>query len=148
MDRFALSVANWLVGNPEDAAVLEATFLGPELVFTSDATVAVAGAELPPKVDGEPRATWTPFNVKKGPTMAFDFLKSGARAYIAVSGGIDVPVVLGSRSTYTLGALGGFHGRKPAAGDELALGVGVAAQKAAPSRTSCVACPALPLNCA
>jgi biotin-dependent carboxylase-like uncharacterized protein len=127
MDRFSLSVANWLVGNPEDAAVLEATFLGPELEFTADATVAVAGAELPPKVDGEPRATWTSFTVRKGQTLAFDFLKSGARAYVAVSGGIDVPIVLGSRSTYTLGALGGFQGRKLAAGDELALGVGVAA---------------------
>jgi biotin-dependent carboxylase-like uncharacterized protein len=128
MDRFSLSVANWLVGNPEDAAVLEATFLGPELEFTADATVAVAGAELPPKVDGEPRATWTSFAVKKGQTLAFDFLKSGARAYVAVSGGIDVPVVLGSRSTYTLGALGGFQGRKLAAGDELALGAGAAAE--------------------
>src|SRR6202021_237792 len=66
MDRFALSVANWLGGNPEDAAVLEATFLGPELEFTSDATVAVAGAELPPKVDGEPPAPGTSFNAKKG----------------------------------------------------------------------------------
>jgi biotin-dependent carboxylase-like uncharacterized protein len=127
MDRFSLSVANWLVGNPEDTAVLEATFLGPELEFTSDATVAVAGAELPPKVDGEPRATWTSFHVKRGQTLAFDFLKSGARAYVAVSGGIDVPVVLGSRSTYTLGALGGFQGRKLFAGDELALGAGAAA---------------------
>src|SRR3984885_11281325 len=112
MDRFSLSVANWLVGNPDDPAVLEAPFLGPELEFTSDATVAVAGAELPPKVDGEPRATWTSFIVKKGQTLAFDFLKAGARAYIAVSGGVDVPVVLGSRSTYTLGALGGYQGRK------------------------------------
>src|ERR1700740_75448 len=57
MDRFAVSVANWLVGNSEDAAVLEATFLGPELEFTSHAAVAIAGAELPPKVDGEARAT-------------------------------------------------------------------------------------------
>lgn len=129
MDRFALSVANWLVGNPEDAAVLEATFLGPELEFTSDATVAVAGAELPPKVDGEARATWTSFHIKKGQMLAFDFLKGGARAYIAVSGGIDVPVVLGSRSTYTLGALGGFQGRKLLGGDELALGVGAPASE-------------------
>ena len=57
MDRFALRVGNLLVGNTEDAAVLEATFLGPQLEFTSDATVAVTGAELPPRVDGEPRAT-------------------------------------------------------------------------------------------
>ena len=72
MDRFALCAANWLVGNKEDAAVLEATFLGPELEFTSDAMVAVTGAELPPKVDGQPRATWTSFKVKKGQTLAFD----------------------------------------------------------------------------
>src|SRR5271169_6141008 len=122
MDRFALRAANLLVGNAEDAAVLEASFLGPELEFTSDATVAVTGAELPPKVDGQSRATWTSFKIGKGQTLAFDFLKSGARAYVAISGGVDVPVVLGSRSTYTLGALGGFQGRKLAAGDELALG--------------------------
>jgi biotin-dependent carboxylase-like uncharacterized protein len=124
MDRFALCAANWLVGNKEDAAVLEATFLGPELEFASDATVAVTGAELPPKIDGQSRATWTSFKVKKGQTLAFDFLKAGARAYIAISGGIDVPVVLGSRSTYTLGALGGYQGRKLAVGDELPLGAG------------------------
>ncbi len=127
MDRLALRAANLLVGNAEDAAVLEASFLGPELEFTSEATVAVTGAELPPKVDGAPRATWTSFNVKKGQRLAFDFLKSGARAYIAISGGVDVPVVLGSRSTYTLGALGGHHGRKLAAGDKLELGAGAGA---------------------
>ena len=55
MDRFALRAANMLVGNDERAAVLEAVFTGPELEFTGDATVAVTGAELPPKVDGEPR---------------------------------------------------------------------------------------------
>ena len=136
MDRFALCAANWLVGNKEDAAVLEATFLGPELEFTSDATVAVTGAELPPKLDGQPRATWTSFKVKKGQTLAFDFLKAGARAYIAISGGVDVPVVLGSRSTYALGALGGYRGRKLAAGDELALGSGgeVAEGRMVPAR--------------
>jgi biotin-dependent carboxylase-like uncharacterized protein len=127
MDRFALRAANLLVGNAEDAAVLEATFLGPELEFTADATVAVTGAELPPKVDGAHRATWSSFTVTKGQTLAFDFLKTGARAYIGVSGGIDVPVVLGSRSTYTLGALGGHQGRKLAAGDELPLGEGAGA---------------------
>lgn len=127
MDRFALCAANWLVGNTEDMAVLEAAFLGPELEFTSDATVAVTGAELPPKVDGQRQPTWTSFKVKRGQTLAFDFLKAGARAYIAISGGVDVPVVLGSRSTYTLGALGGHHGRKLAAGDELPLGEGPAA---------------------
>ena len=129
MDNFALTSANLLVGNKEGAAVLEAVFMGPELKFTDDATVAVTGAELPPKVDGEARETWTAFKVKKGQTLSFDFLKKGARAYIAVSGGVDVPVVLGSRSTYTLGALGGFKGRKLEAGDKLPVGKGRGARE-------------------
>jgi biotin-dependent carboxylase-like uncharacterized protein len=122
MDRFALRAANMLVGNEEGAAVLEAVFMGPELQFAADAMVAVTGAELPPKVDGDLRQTWTAFRVKAGQILSFDFLKSGARAYIAIQGGIDVPVVLGSRSTYTLGALGGYDGRKLAAGDSLRIG--------------------------
>jgi biotin-dependent carboxylase-like uncharacterized protein len=122
MDRFALRAANMLVGNEEGAAVLEAVFMGPELEFTADALVAVTGAELPPKLAGEAQPTWTAFKVKSGQVLSFDFLKAGARAYIAVQGGIDVPVVLGSRSTYTLGALGGHEGRKLAAGDTLPTG--------------------------
>jgi biotin-dependent carboxylase-like uncharacterized protein len=122
MDRFALRAANLLVGNDEGAAVLEAVFMGPELEFTADATVAVTGAELPPKVNGEARETWTSFRVKAGQVLSFDFLKKGARAYIAISGGIEVPVVLGSRSTYALGALGGHEGRKLQAGDQLPVG--------------------------
>jgi biotin-dependent carboxylase-like uncharacterized protein len=122
MDRFALRAANLLVGNDEGAAGLECVFMGPELEFTSPATVAVAGAELTPKVNGSPRATWTSFAVKAGDTVSFDFLKSGARAYVAISGGIDVPVVLGSRATYPLGALGGHNGRSLQAKDELAVG--------------------------
>jgi biotin-dependent carboxylase-like uncharacterized protein len=129
MDRFALRCANLLVGNKEGAAVLEAVFMGPELKFTEDATVAVTGADLPPKVDGEAKPLWTSFKVKKGQTLSFDYLKKGARAYIAISGGIDVPVVLGSRSTYTLGALGGFKGRKLDAGDKLPVGKGRAVKE-------------------
>jgi biotin-dependent carboxylase-like uncharacterized protein len=122
MDRYALRAANLLVANHEGDAVLEATFQGPELRFTHDQIVAVTGAELPPKVDGTPRPTWTSFTVKAGQVLSFDFLKRGARAYIAVAGGIDVPVVLGSRSTYALGALGGFEGRPLRPGDKLAVG--------------------------
>jgi len=122
MDRHALAAANLLVGNAEGAAVLEAVFMGPEIEFTEDTMVAVTGAELPPKLDGEPRETWTSIKVKRGQKLSFDFLKRGARAYIAVAGGIDVPLVLGSRSTYALGALGGFRGRKLEAGDELPVG--------------------------
>lgn len=124
MDMLSLAAANLLVGNPAGAAVLEAVFMGPELEFTADATVAVTGADLPPKVDGVEQPCWTSFPVKKGQVLSFAFLKAGARAYIAVSGGFDVPVVLGSRSTYTLGALGGFEGRKLQAGDVLPVGAG------------------------
>ena len=127
MDRHALAAANLLVGNEVGAAVLEAVFMGPELEFTDDAMVAVTGAELPPKLDGAARETWTSFKVKRGETLSFDFLKQGARAYIAIAGGIDVPVVLGSRSTYALGALGGFKGRKLEIGDELPVGRAAAA---------------------
>lgn len=124
MDMLSLAAANLLVGNAAGDAVLEAVFLGPELEFTADATVAVTGADMPPKVDDQEQATWTSFKVRKGQVLSFGFLKAGARAYIAVSGGIDVPVVLGSRSTYTLGALGGFKGRKLEAGDVLPVGAG------------------------
>lgn len=122
MDRFATRIANLLVGNDPGAALLEATFMGPELEFTQDATVAVTGGELPPKVNGEERPTWESFPVKAGDRLSFGYLKGGARAYIAISGGIDVPVVLGSRTTYVLGALGGFEGRVLKAGDELPIG--------------------------
>ena len=122
MDRYALRAANLLVGNEEGAAVLETVFMGPELEFTEDLRVAVTGAELPPKLNGEPRDTWSAFAVKAGDVLSFDYLRSGARAYIAVGGGIDVPVALGSRSTYVIGALGGLEGRNLQAGDVLPVG--------------------------
>ena len=122
MDRYSLSAANLLVGNDEGDAALEAVFMGPELRFTEDRMVAVTGAELPPKLDGKEQPTWTALPVKAGQVLSFGYLKSGARAYIAVSGGIDVPVILGSRSSYLLGALGGFEGRTLKAGDVLPVG--------------------------
>ncbi|MHB0950834.1 MAG: 5-oxoprolinase subunit C family protein [Allorhizobium sp.] len=122
MDRLAMKAANLLVGNEEGAAGLEAVFIGPKLEFTEDAMVAVTGADMPIKVDGEEKPGWTAFKVKAGQVLTFDFLKTGARIYIAVSGGIDVPLALGSRSTYAIGALGGFKGRPIAIGDELPVG--------------------------
>lgn len=122
MDRLALRTANLLVGNDEGAAGLESVFVGPELEFTQDAMVAVCGAELPPKLDGAPRETWTAFPVKAGQVLSFDFLKSGARAYVAISGGINTPPMLDSRSTYAIGALGGVEGRAVQPGDTLPLG--------------------------
>ncbi|MFN4128224.1 MAG: biotin-dependent carboxyltransferase family protein [Paracoccaceae bacterium] len=133
MDRFALRAANMLVGNDEGAAVLEAVFLGPELEFTAPATVAVTGGDLPPKLNGDERGTWEAFPVKAGDRLSFGFLKSGARAYIAVTGGIDVPVKLGSRSTYTLGVLGGHEGRALKAGDSLPVGQGAGSKGAIPA---------------
>jgi biotin-dependent carboxylase-like uncharacterized protein len=129
MDRFALAAANRLVGNGEGEAGLEAVFMGPEIRFTADAVVAVTGADLPPRLDGVEQPSWTALAVKAGQVLSFGFLKAGARAYIAVAGGIDVPVVLGSRSTYALGALGGHEGRPLKAGDVLPLGKATGAAK-------------------
>ena len=122
MDRYALRVANLLVGNDEGVAALETVFMGPELAFTEDRLVAVTGADLPPTVDGVEQPMWTSFIVKAGQVLTFQYLKSGARAYIAVAGGIDTPAALGSRSTYPIGALGGVDGRAIAAGDSIPLG--------------------------
>lgn len=130
MDRLALRAANMLVGNDEGAAGLEAVFVGPELEFTEDATVAVCGADLPARVNGDEQPGWTAFDVKAGDLLSFDFLKSGARAYIAISGGIDTPTSLGSRSTYAIGALGGVDGRAIQPGDSLPLGADKASGKA------------------
>lgn len=124
MDRFALRCANMLVGNDEGAAALEAVFIGPELEFTEDAVVAVTGADMAPKVDGETHEPWSSFEVRKGQTLSFDVLKGGARAYIAVAGGIDTPPMLGSRSTYVIGSLGGVDGRPVEPGDALPVGEG------------------------
>jgi biotin-dependent carboxylase-like uncharacterized protein len=122
MDRLALRAANLLVGNDEGAAALEAVFVGPELEFTADGVIAVTGADMPLKIDGEDQPGWTALSVKAGQVLSFGFLKSGARIYIAFAGGVDVPVALGSRSTYVIGALGGFNGRSLAAGDDLPIG--------------------------
>ena len=129
MDRMALRAANLLVGNDEGAAGLEAVFVGPEIEFTADAVVAVTGADMPVMVDGEEREGWSAVAVKAGQVLSFGFLKDGARIYIAVSGGIDTPPALGSRSTYAIGALGGIDGRAIAAGDELPVGTAARAKE-------------------
>ena len=122
LDQQSLLLANLLVGNDAGAAVIECTLLGPELQFDAPATVAVTGAEARVKVNGAEVPRNESFSVQAGDTLSFDFMKLGARMCIAVAGGIDVPVVLGSRSTYGLGAFGGFNGRKLMAGDKLPVG--------------------------
>ena len=133
LDQHAFCLANLLVGNDEGAAVIEGTLLLPQLKFLSDAVVAVAGAEVEVRVEGKTVPGNTSFSVRQGETLSFGFIKSGARAYVAVAGGIDVPVVLGSRSTYGLGAFGGFQGRKLLSGD--VLPVGTPKRPATPGRT-------------
>lgn len=122
MDRMALRAANLLVGNDEGAAALEAVFMGPELVFDQDTVIAVTGAEMPLELDGLEQPGWTALAVRAGQTLSFGYLKAGARIYIAVAGGIDVPLVLGSRSTYLVGIMGGFAGRALEVGDRLPIG--------------------------
>ncbi|CAB3795205.1 biotin-dependent carboxyltransferase family protein [Pararobbsia alpina] len=122
LDQYALRAANLLVGNPEGAAALECTLLGAQLLFHADALIAVTGAEMAPKIDGVVQACNVALRIKAGSTLAFDYVKGGARAYVAVGGGIDVPVVLGSRSTYALGAIGGHEGRRLQKGDRLSIG--------------------------
>jgi biotin-dependent carboxylase-like uncharacterized protein len=122
LDQYALRAANLLVGNEQGAAGLEIALMGPELVFGAPAIVAITGAEATPKINGEARPRNESFAVRADDRLTFDYMKSGARAYLAIAGGVDVPVVLGSRSTYALGTLGGFSGRKLAAGDKLPVG--------------------------
>ncbi len=122
MDVFSYQVGNYLVGNDDGAAGLEITYFGPELEFTGDAVVAVTGAEMPPKINGEEAPTWETLQVSEGDVLSFDYLKNGARSYLAVAGGIDAPVFMHSRSTYTLIGLGGHEGRAIQEGDELQLG--------------------------
>lgn len=122
LDQESLLLANLLVGNDEGAAVIECTFLAPELLFDAPALVAVTGAETKVKVNGAEVPRNESFAVAAGDKLSFDFMKLGARLCIAVAGGIDVPLVLGSRSTYNLGAFGGLNGRKLIAGDKLPVG--------------------------
>ncbi|MFP3388248.1 biotin-dependent carboxyltransferase family protein [Brevibacillus sp. SIMBA_040] len=117
MDQYSYTVANLLVGNAPHAAALEITYLGPELEFGSDTRISLTGGYLPPKINGQAVPMWETLEVKAGDVLSFDFVKSGARVYLAVEGGIDVPVIMNSRSTYTLIGIGGFQGRPLAAGD-------------------------------
>lgn len=122
MDQYSAELGNALVGNTAREAVLECTYLGPVLTTDSAAAVAVTGAPVDVKVNGESRPQWTRLLLKAGDQLSFGVIQGGTRYYIAVQGGIDVPEVLGSRSTYSLGAIGGFKGRKLEAGDVVPVG--------------------------
>lgn len=122
LDQYSFRAANLLVGNDESAAALECTLMGPELEFRRDAVIAVTGAAMTPKLNGVAAARNEAIAVKSGTVLSCDIMRNGARAYLAVAGGIDVPEILGSRSTYGLGAFGGFQGRKLQADDLLPVG--------------------------
>lgn len=124
MDPFALRVANLLVGNDTGNAALEITLAGPTLRFdTEDALLALAGADLGALLDDRwPVPPWRPVRARCGTTLSFRGGESGCRAYLAVAGGLAVPPVLGSRSTFVRAALGGVEGRALRAGDVLPLG--------------------------
>ena len=122
MDPYSHRVANALVGNTPDAATLEVTLLGPELEFDDERPVATAGALFEMTLDGKTVPSGEPFIVRAGSRLQFGRRIRGSRSYIAVSGGIATPSVLGSRATHLISAMGGIAGRALRAGDRLPLG--------------------------
>jgi urea carboxylase len=122
MDSWSFRLANLLVGNPPGAAGLECQFVGPTLRFQRAAVVAVCGADMKPMLDGTPVATWESVAIKAGQTLALSFAVSGARAYIAVAGGIDTPAWLNSRSTFHKAGVGGMDGHALKAGQTVPVG--------------------------
>jgi biotin-dependent carboxylase-like uncharacterized protein len=117
IDQFAFRVANLLVGNPEESAVLEITVVGPQLAVLREVDLALTGAEMGFELNHDPIECWKTIRVKPGDVISIQQVKSGCRGYLAVSGGIDVPEVMGSRSTYVGGKLGGYKGRTLIKGD-------------------------------
>ncbi|HET7578212.1 MAG TPA: biotin-dependent carboxyltransferase family protein [Bacillales bacterium] len=118
-DYYAHRMANLLAGNEEDAAVLEVTLLGLRLKVKQSAVIAVTGGDLDPTINGEPMQMWTSVQVEEGDLIHFKGCRSGCRAYLAVAGGIEVPSFLGSKSTDTVGKIGGIDGRSLEKGDQI-----------------------------
>jgi antagonist of KipI len=122
MDRDAFVLGNRLVGNPDGAAGLECTLVGPRLELTDDRLVAVTGADVAPTLNGAAMPAWQAVPAKAGDVLRLGPARSGVRAYLAVAGGLATPPVLGSRATYVRGRLGGLEGRAVRKGDRLPLG--------------------------
>ena len=122
LDAFAFHAANLLVANFRNAAVMEITVMGPRLEMMAEADLAVTGAEIGMTLNDQPIEAWKSFSVKPGDILDIQQVKSGCRAYLAVNGGIDVSEVMGSRSTYVGGNMGGYHGRLLKAGDVIKCG--------------------------
>ena len=122
MDTLAHRIANLLVGNAEGAAALECTLLGPALELVDESVIALGGGDLGATLDGRAVPLWSPFIAPAGSVLSFSGPRSGCRACVAIAGGIDVPVVLGSRATDLIAAVGGYEGRALVPGDELPTG--------------------------
>lgn len=121
-DRYSYFLGNALVGNPLDYAALEMTLLGPKMVIHKKTVIAITGAPIDAKLNHQPIPMWTAIAVEEGDLLTFGSTSAGVKTYLCVSGGIQVPEVLGCKSTYTLSKLGGYHGRKLKAGDEIPIG--------------------------
>ena len=121
VDVRAFVIANRLAGNPDGAAGLECTLLGPRFTVDAACAIAVTGAEAPVTVNGEPAPSWTTLPLAPGDTVRVAAARAGVRAYVAFSGGLDVPMTLGSRATYLRGRLGGVEGRALKRDDVLRL---------------------------
>ena len=112
MDLRSFHLANVLAGNCKEEAALEVTFIGPVLRFDQPEVIAVTGADLSPMINGEPAGMYQALAVREGDVLSFGPPKNGARCYIAFAGGLDVPEVMGSRSTILKIQTGGYKGRK------------------------------------
>ncbi|HKC98515.1 MAG TPA: biotin-dependent carboxyltransferase family protein [Methylomirabilota bacterium] len=121
VDRFAFVLANRLLGNPDTAAALECTLMGPRFEMTAAGAIAVTGADMPVTVNGQDAPGWATIAVKSGDVVKLGAARTGVRSYVGFAGGLDVPLVLGSRATYLRGRIGGLQGRALRKGDELAI---------------------------
>ena len=130
LDSFAFGVANMLVENPINSAALEITIMGCRFEVLSEADAAITGAEIGVTLNERPVECWRSFRVKSGDILEIKQVKSGCRAYLAVTGGIDVPIVMGSRSTYVGGNIGGYLGRPLKQGDTIKRGEGLMLKRA------------------
>jgi antagonist of KipI len=121
MDTFSHRLANQLAGNAIDGATLEITLIGPDLVVEADTTMAIAGAQFEVTCDDRPIASGASFVVTRGQRLKFGRIVQGARAYLAVAGGIQTLPVLGSRATHLVSHMGGFNGRALQSGDRIPI---------------------------
>lgn len=121
MDDYSLRIANLLVGNDEYEACIEALIVGPSIKFDEKSIIAITGGDLGPMLNGINIDMHRSYIVNKGDILSFSGMKNGCRAYIAFGGGVDVPIVMGSKSTYTKANLGGYEGRSLKDGDYVKL---------------------------